>query len=102
MPLRANKDANFIVVKGYSTLRTEETGTNDTRKKNRKVEQVKSFNKYEADPKADAGTYPYIIEGTQALPGGTARSRVMITAVIRFVSRLQWSQFTHECNCIPR
>ena len=85
MPLRANKDANFILVKGYSTLITEETGTRDTRRKKQNIEQLKSFNKYEADLKADAGTSPYIIEGTQALPGGTARSRVVITAVIRIV-----------------
>ena len=90
MPLKANKDANFILVKGYSTLIAKETCTTDTRRKEQQVfEQLKSSNKYEADLKTDAGTSPYIIEGTQALPGGTARSRVMITAVIRVIPNSQ-------------
>ena len=55
MPLRANKDANFILVKVYSTLTTGETRTKGTRRKKRNIEQLKSFNKYEADLKADAG-----------------------------------------------
>ena len=39
--------------------------------------------------KADAGTSPYIVEGTGALPGGTARSRVMINGSQSDYSRLQ-------------
>ena len=74
-------------MKGDSTFVTEETYTKGTKGKKHKDEQLKSFNKHEADLKADAGTSPYIIEGTQALPAGTARSRVMITAVIRFFSK---------------
>lgn len=59
------------------------------KKEETKTEQLKSFSKCEADLKTDAGTSPYIIEGTQALPGGTARSRVMTTAVIRVIPNSQ-------------
>ena len=82
MPLRANIDANFILVKDYSTLITR-----DMQERYKKTtSNLKSLNEYEADVKADAGTSPYIIDGIQALQGGTARrSRVMETALIRVV-----------------
>ena len=101
MPLRANKDAIFILVKGYSMLTTEKTHTRGTRRKRRKIEHLKSFNKYQADLKTDAGTSPYIIEGIQALPGGTARSRVMITAVIRVFFKASIESVHPRMRLIP-
>ena len=64
MPLRANIDANFILVEDYNTLITRDM----QERYKTTISNLKSLNEYEADVKTDAGTSLYIIEGIQALP----------------------------------
>ena len=52
---------------------------------------------------ADANSSPYIIEGSGALPGGTARSRVMIAGSHSglFKASIELSYSAYECLDFP-